>query len=286
MKTLLMAIAATAAMTAQAASPVDTTFTVSGKRIVLTDSAGQTRVSVYSTDSSRLTRTYETSYVDGQEIERVYISSPFIPQTVGRKKRSPKAHYPLFFMGFNTLQRSAFSTGGNPAMHTRDSKSWEWGITCATMACRLTSGLALTSACQMGRVHHHFQGNYVLSTTDGATSMRLVDDGDVRKSYISYGYMRIPLMIEWQSRTGGDDLFVALGPSVEMRWKDHSRYYVGDEKRTETSDTNINPLGLNLELRMGYRYIVVYGRAALTPLLKTVSAPKCYQLAFGLGVRI
>lgn len=73
MKTLLMAIAATAVMTAQAASPVDTTFTVSGKRIVLTDSAGQTRVSVYSTDSSRLTRTYETSYVDGQEIERVYI---------------------------------------------------------------------------------------------------------------------------------------------------------------------------------------------------------------------
>lgn len=116
--------------------------------------------------------------------------------------------------------------------------------------------------------------------------MRLVDDGDVRKSYISYGYMRIPLMIEWQSRTGGDDLFVALGPSVEMRWKDHSRYYVGDEKRTETSDTNINPLGLNLELRMGYRYVVVYGRAALTPLLKTASAPKCYQLAFGLGVRI
>ena len=52
MKTLLMAIAATAAMTAKAASPVDTTFTVSGKRIVLTDSAGHTRVSVYATDGS------------------------------------------------------------------------------------------------------------------------------------------------------------------------------------------------------------------------------------------
>lgn len=48
----------------------------------------------------------------------------------------------------------------------------------------------------------------------------------------------------------------------------------------------MNPLGVNLEIRAGYGFIMVYGRAALTPLLKKSHAPECYPVALGLGIRI
>ncbi len=171
-------------------------------------------------------------------------------------------------------------------MHTRDSKSWEWGITLTSMAFRINNYTALTTALQIGQVHNHFQNNYVLSTQGGKTEMSQIEGETLKKSYISYNVIRIPVMIEWQPRLGRNDLFAAVGPSVELRWNDHSRYFIGKHKTTETGDINMNPVGVNLELRLGYGCLLIYGRAALTPLLKTSKAPKCYPVAFGLGIRI
>lgn len=244
------------------------------------------KISVYGSDGKKFNRTYETNFVDGQEIERVYVTSPFIPQSLNRKKSKPRSHYPLFFMGFSQLAGNVMDTGGNAGMHTRDSKSWEYGFTLTSLAFRITNPLALTSAFQIGQVHHHFQDNYVLSTTDGITSMRQIEGETLKKSYISYTFIRIPVMLEWQKRTGGADMFAAIGPSVELRWNDHSRYFIGKNKTTETGDINMNPVGLNLDIRAGYGCLMIYARTALTPLLKTSVAPKCYPVSFGLGIRI
>lgn len=250
-KTLLLA--ALLPLTGMAAETGDTTFVVNNKKIVVNDSAGSTKISVYGSDGKKFNRTYETNFVDGQEIERVYVTSPFIPQSLNRKKSKPRSHYPLFFMGFSQLAGSVMGTGGNAGMHTRDSKSWEYGFTLTSLAFRITNPLALTSAFQIGQVHHHFQDNYVLSTTDGITSMRQIEGETLKKSYISYTFIRIPVMLEWQKRTGGADMFAAIGPSVELRWNDHSRYFIGKNKTTETGDINMNPVGLNLDIRAGAR---------------------------------
>ena len=285
MKAILI-LSAMLPMATQATETSDTTFNVNNKRIVVNDSAGQTKVSIYAEDGGKLTRTYETCYADGREIERVYVTSPFIPQSISRKKSRPRSHYPFFFMGFNQIPGSVMGTGGNDAMHSRDSKSWEWGITLTGIAFRLANQMSITSAFQIGQVHNHFQDNYVLSTNDGVTSMRPVEGETLKKSYISYTVIRIPLMLEWQRMMGGCDLFAAFGPSVEFRWNDHSRYFIGKKKRTETGDINMNPVGVNLEARIGYGCLLIYGRAAITPLLKKSKAPECYPVAFGLGLRI
>lgn len=183
-KTLLLA--ALLPLTGMAAETGDTTFVVNNKKIVVNDSAGSTKISVYGSDGKKFNRTYETNFVDGQEIERVYVTSPFIPQSLNRKKSKPRSHYPLFFMGFSQLAGSVMGTGGNAGMHTRDSKSWEYGFTLTSLAFRITNPLALTSAFQIGQVHHHFQDNYVLSTADGITSMRQIEGETLKKSYISY----------------------------------------------------------------------------------------------------
>ena len=61
-------------------------------------------------------------------IEKVFVTSPFIPQTLSKRKRSLESHYPTFFFGCSQLPQRG-NVGGNNEMHSRDSKSWEWGIT-------------------------------------------------------------------------------------------------------------------------------------------------------------
>ena len=80
--------------------------------------------------------------------------------------------------------------------------------------------------------------------------------------------------------------FLALGPSVEYRWHEHSRYFIGKHKHTETGDINLNPIGVNIEARAGYSGVMLYARAGVTPLLNKAKAPECYPMTIGLGFRL
>lgn len=279
-KSLLFALLLPAV--AMAGEPADTTIIVDDNRIVVNDSAGITSVSVYKDDGTQLTRTYETSFADGQEVERVYVTSPFIPQTLGKNKKPMESHYPFFFMGYNLLADGAMGFSGSTALHTRDSKSWEFGFTLASVAFSLGRNLALTTAMQTTWAYNHFQGNYVLTTTDGMSSQVEKEDIKVKKSYITYSIIRVPVMMEWSRKS----FYAGLGASIDMRMSDESKYRANKKTYTETEDINLKPLGLNLEMRMGYGFLMLYGRVGLTPLLKTSSAPKCYSVSFGMGLRI
>ena len=108
------------------------------------------------------------------------------------------------------------------------------------------------------------------------------EDIKVKKSYISYSIIRVPVMMEWSKGS----FYAGAGMSIDMRMSDESKYRANKKTYTETEDINLKPLGLNLEMRMGYGFLMLYGRVGLTPLLKTSSAPKCYSVSFGMGLRI
>lgn len=283
---LLLAAAVLPAMV-MGAEVSDTTITVNDQKIVIAQRNGQTTVKVYQNDGQALSKVSETQFVDSQEVERVYITSPFIPQFNKRSgKRRLMAHYPFFFFGNSQLSGSVAHMGGNSAMHSRDSKSWEWGLSLSSLCFPLSNSLAVTSTLQVGQVHHHFQDNYVMGTHDTQTAMIRKGGETLRMSYISYNLLRIPLMMEWQRRIGHDDFFLAAGPSVEWRWNEYSRYFIGKSKFTETNDINLNPIGVNFEMHIGYGSLMLYGRTALTSLLTTDRAPKCYPVSIGIGLML
>lgn len=180
----------------------DTTIRVNDQNIVIKQDGEQTSVKIYKMNGNEMTKISETQFVDGQEVEKVFVTSPFIPQTLSKRKRSLESHYPTFFFGCSQLPGSRGSMGGNNEMHSRDSKSWEWGITLTSLCFRLSNEMALTSSLSIGQVHHHFKDNYVLSTENGVSAMTLIDGETLKKSYISYNVLRLPIMLEWQKRIG------------------------------------------------------------------------------------
>lgn len=288
MKQFIMTIAMLMPLISQAFEMNDTTLTIGNDSIRICQDKGKTTVRLYNRQGNEMRKTREVEFVDGQEIERVYVTSPFIPQTIGsgKSRKQLKSHYPLFFIGFNQIPGSIMASGGNAALQTLNSKSWEWGLTLTTIAFSLNNTTAITSAFSIGRVHNHFKGNNILTTDGGVTTMRTAEGAELQKSYISYTVSRVPFMIEWQNHKGNCDLFAAVGASVELRFRDRSRYKIDGNTTTETNDINMNPLGLNLEFHAGCGIIMIYGRAAVTPLLNKSNAPECYPVSFGVGVRI
>lgn len=62
---MILLLAALLPLTGMAAETSDTTFVVNDKKIVVNDSAGSTKISVYGNDGKEFKRTYETNFVDG-----------------------------------------------------------------------------------------------------------------------------------------------------------------------------------------------------------------------------
>ncbi len=282
----IMALVAIALPLCAGAQQKDTTIVVGRHHIVISDISAQPTVKIYNQDSTELKKVSETHFVDGQEVEQVYVTSPFIPSALSKKRRPLVNNYPTFFFGYNVLGGSALSLSGSDNLPTRDAKSWEWGVTLTSVGFRLRGPLVLSSSIAVGQVFNHFKGNTVLATTNGQTLFEnRPDDEHVKKSYMMYDFVRVPLMIEWQKRFGLN-AFVAFGPSLELRWHERSRYVVGKDKQTQATDINMNPVGLGLDLRAGYGMVMLYARTSLTPLLKSERAPKCYPVSIGLGIRL
>ena len=267
----------------------DTTIVFNKQKYEISQTGERTNVKVYKANGSELEKTLETQYLDGQQVEQVYITSPFIPRRTYKRKSQEYSHYPGIFFGLNILSGSAFGAS-SAGIYTRDSKSMEWGINGFSFEYPFNSSWALTSAMSLACVSHHFNTDYVLNTVDGITSMQPFkseegDDKRPSKSYLSYWALRFPIMLEWSNRIGGDDVYAAFGPSIEFRFNERSRYKLG-KRHTLTKDVNMNPIGINLEARVGYGFFMLYARTAFTPLLRTKYAPEWHPFTVGCGFRL
>lgn len=266
----------------------DTTFVFNKQKYEISQNGERTNVKVYKKNGTELKKTLETQYLDGQQVEQVYITSPFIPVKSYKKNNREYSHYPLLYMGSNLLSNSALNPSSKDK-YVCGNKSAEWGITGITFAMPLNGTLAITTAMTVSFVKHQFNKDYVLGTTDGITSLKPFSCGEndehAKESYLYYGSVRIPVMLEWSKQIGSQDAYVAIGPSLEFRNEVKSRYKVGKKKHTYTKDVNMNNIGLNLEARIGYGFLMLYARTALTPLLRTKYAPEWYPFTAGIGFR-
>lgn len=79
MKLLFLFTALILSATTYAEEANDTTFNVKDKKIVVDVQDSKTIVKVYDNNGFQLLKTREMEYVNGQEVEQVYVGSPLIP---------------------------------------------------------------------------------------------------------------------------------------------------------------------------------------------------------------
>ena len=155
-KHIIAAVALMAMPHYAAAQQKDTTIVVGNRQIVVSGTDANTTVTVYGKDQKEMKKVSETRFVDGQDIEQVYVTSPFIPSSLGKKKGRIVNNYPWLYFGYNLLGSSAMSLSSGDNLPTRDAKSWEWGITLTSVGFRVHQNLALTSSLSVGQVLPQF----------------------------------------------------------------------------------------------------------------------------------
>lgn len=267
-----------AAVPTMAAEENDTTIHYANKQIVLSTDSVSLNVAVYNNDGSTLVKTKETSFVDGQEVERFFVSSPFVPI---RKKsgRTFYGHIPDFFIGVNLLN-------GGKDLHSKDVKSLEWGTTFFQVGVGLNSSntLGIVSGFQFGFIHNHFQTNYMLDDNDGTPIIVKNPAEKVKTSFIKYTYWKVPIMLEWRNLNPSKLVFLGLGCSFDIKGNIKSKYRINSKRYTVSRNLDTNPVGVNLEAYLGFKTFSLYAHYSLTKLMN--SGPACHPFGIGVGLTL
>ena len=278
MKHLLLTLALISAVPAMAAEENDTTIHYANKQIVLSTDSVSLNVAVYNNDGSTLVKTKETSFVDGQEVERFFVSSPFVPV----RKKSGRTFYgslPDFYIGVNLLN-------GGKEMHSQDVKSLEWGTTFFQVGVGLNSSntLGIVSGFQFGFIHNHFQTNYMLDDNDGTPIIVKNPAEKVKTSFIKYTYWKVPIMLEWRNLNPSKLVFLGLGCSFDIKGNIKSKYRINSKRYTVSRNLDTNPVGVNLEAYLGFKTFSLYAHYSLTKLMN--SGPACHPFGIGVGLTL
>ena len=269
----------------------DTTFVYGDKQIVVSNIENGVDITVLTKDSAEYKKTQETTFVDGKEVTKVYVSSPFLPSMWTKKKEHHfRGHIPLTTFGPLVMTGGVLEFDNSSSMHLYNEKSWEWTGNCLNIGIpfnkQQTFGISMGLQAMIAR--QQFAEDHGLYNDGGIVSVRPIDpltDGEkVEYSYLSYKGMRFPVYLELQNTVGRSDFFFTFGASLDWRWYERSRVKTNRGKATPTKDININPIGVNLELQWGYGAFAMYLRTALTPMMRTNSAPKAYPMSMGIAL--
>ena len=143
----------------------DTTFVVNDKQIVVNEKDGATTVGVYNNNGNELKKISETTYVDGQEVSQIYVSSPFLRSSWERSKRKKfEAHNANFYFGYRYLTSDAFSFSADQSLYTKNSNSYEIGIGALNVAIPFNrqNNIGLAIGMQVGYTRHAFDSGHAL----------------------------------------------------------------------------------------------------------------------------
>ena len=285
MKHLILLLAALLPALAFAAEKNDTTFTVKDKKIVVDVDSGKTVVKVYNKDGYQLSKTREMEFVDGQEVERVFVGSPLIPSE-NLQNMSFRPHFPMVWFGMNFLTKGV-SSNSSDGLHSRRTGSFELGITPYSIAVPFNKArtFGLTAAVQLAWVHQCFRRNYAMYNDGGRIAYTKLG-GDAGGNNINYGALRIPIMLSLQRDY--EDLHMALGLSAEVRTNAEYRFKATDATgNVHTPDgLKLRRFGLNMEYSLGFGPIVLSATAGLTSIFKTADGTKAFSSSVKIGLDV
>lgn len=291
-RTAALLMATMTVLVAGAQTKKDTTIVFNGQRIVVSGNAADTQVEVYNAQGTQLRKSSTTTYVDGQEVERVYVTSPFLPSSY-TNGAGVFPTLPTVWYAFTSTDNKIGSTANSSAgLHTRGSGSGEVGVTVFEGICPLTptgrkGSLGLSMGTQVYMSWNNFQTGVLLEGQGNHVSFAQ-SAAKAATNRITYTGIRVPLMLVWNpletEGTMASQIFLGLSADIRVGGK----YRFTPEETGDPVERNfrVNPVGLNAEMGVNFGPLTITSRVGLLPLFKTTDGKKAYTSSVGIGINI
>lgn len=285
MRHLILLLAVLAGMAAHAEEANDTTFTVKDKKIVVDVQDDRTTVKVYNERGYQMSKTREMEFVDGQEVEQVYVGSPLIP-VENLQNIKFRSHFPLVWYGVRNISEHFYSTSGGD-VHGRRKGSFELGITPWSFAVPFNKArtVGLVGGVQLAWIRQRFSSGYAITQQDGLFKYTPLAQG-AKSNNMDFGVLRIPVLLSLQSEYSG--MSTNIGLSAEMRTNAAYRFNPasGSNAPQVPNGLKLNRFGLNFEFGFTLGCVTLQATAGITPLFKTVTGQKAFYTSANFGIDI
>lgn len=208
-----------------------------------------------------------------------------------------KGHWAGFEMGFNGYFSSGFSTSlpsSDMFMELNQGKSvsvsinflqYNIGLQHNKNNLGLVVGSGITWYNYRTDNPFYFQKD---ATTNKTIGVPLAEGQDVSKNKITSTFINFPLLLEWQIPSSNDAhrFYIAAGPYAGFRLGGHTKivYHENGSRHKDHSkkDININPFQYGVMVRMGYRFIKLYGSYNFSTLYSSDMGPELYPYTIGM----
>ncbi|MBQ7421730.1 MAG: hypothetical protein IJV27_06300 [Prevotella sp.] len=261
----------------------DTTVTYRDKTIVLKeDSARELSVEIYQSTGKGLTKVRESHFVEGREIERVFVGSPFIPSDELQNMKF-RPHYPTLWGGWNYVVQH-FGSSRTDAVHGRKWSSFEFGTTpfAFAQAFNKAKTWGIAGGVQLAYVRNCFRHDVSLGWDGGRYSFAPLSQG-LKTNYMDYVSVRVPVSVQMQEVDGFFSEHVGLSLEYRIGGWYHSRPYDGNG---HSQSCHINHFGLNIDFGMSFGCVSLNAGFGLTPLFKTADGRKALPVSMAIGADI
>lgn len=208
-----------------------------------------------------------------------------------------KGHYAGFEMGFNGYMSSDFTTSlpaSDQFMDLNQGKSITVGINFMQYNIdlqRYKNNLGLVIGAGMTWYNYRTDLPYYFKKdpdTNITFGEPVEETRSVSKNKITSTFVNIPLLLEWQipGSNDVDRFFISAGPYVGFRLWGHTKMVFHEDgskqKDKNRKDININPFQYGVMVRMGYRFIKLYGTYNFSTLYSHNKGPELHPYTVGL----
>ena len=286
---IMLALALPTALLAEERN--DTTITYNGKQFVIGNDSTETTVKVYDIQGAELRKTRETTYVDDQEIERVYVTSPFTPTSYSRNPFGMMQ--PTIWYGWQKTTSSRNGEWGHSeGLHTKDGGSFELGLTLGEMTIPLgrKKEYGLSLAIQTSYVRQYFQDN-ALPYNDGRhIGFTDISQTPAANNYLSYATARVPILLLIRHLESPmnhiNKLQGGLGLALEYRGGANFHYMPGQFGDPINQHAKLYHWGVELTASLCIGPFKIISSYDLLPLFKTADGHKAFSGSIGFGITI
>lgn len=288
MKKLFVTLTLVLPMSLLAEEATDTTVVYHGKQIVITDDSLETRVGILTPDGSQWRKTKESTFVNGQEVERFYVSSPIFGW--GSKHRYTPTT-PQFYFGFSGFSGKALGLGSTTSMPVKAWRSYEMGVNFMEMGNWLNkqNTWSWSVAYFLNVSNYTLDNRYILlKDEEGKTFAAPTSEGGVRNSRLFCLGTSIEAMVKWYKYfRNPDNDRISLGAGIVLdgfNILNNFSHFTNGGYTYAAAAAHKKSGDISIKLQASYDGMILYFKKSVTPAFHSGEGPKCFRYAFGLGI--